>query len=355
MRIQDSAIVLTGATSGIGKATALMFAQKGANLILAARNSEALRQTAAECEACGVRALAVPTDVRDPGQVHRLAEEALREFERIDAWVNDAGVYLLGPFEETPLDVYRQVIETNYFGVVYGSREAITIFRRQGRGVLINVSSVDGRMGAPYASAYASSKFAVRGLDEVLEQELLGTDIKVCTIMPSVIDTPIFRNTANYTGRTVKPFHPIYDPDAVARAIVGCIRKPKREVVVGGAGKTFSLLQALAPALFARAMKRTIDVDHFTDTPAAPTSGNINHPMSDGSVRGGWREPVDKRGLLAPALVAVPAALGMWFWIRRRRDTTRGLRAFGQKAGAIAGLPGRNGTKRVRVRELLKR
>src|SRR5215207_8645967 len=151
--ITGKVVVVTGASSGIGRATALAFARQGANLVLAARDDEPLRQVAAECEAVGAPAIVVPTDVRDERAVTELGKRAAEAFDRIDVWVNNAGVYMLGKFEDMPPDAFRELYETNLFGTVNGTRTAIP-YLRQSRGVLINVGSMASTMGIPYGTAY---------------------------------------------------------------------------------------------------------------------------------------------------------------------------------------------------------
>src|SRR5215204_1850351 len=152
--LADSVVVVTGASSGIGRGTALAFARAGAAVVLAARREEPLREAAEECRRLGARALAVATDVRVESAVERLAEQAAASFGGVDVWVNNAGVTLLGRFEDAPADLWREVVQTNFFGCVNGARAALPVLRRRGGGTLINVGSVNSRVGAPYASAY---------------------------------------------------------------------------------------------------------------------------------------------------------------------------------------------------------
>ena len=151
-------------------------------------------------------------------------------------------------FEEAPLEIYRRVLETNYLGTVYGARAAIPQMRAQGRGVIINNSSVFGAIGAPYLTAYISSKWAIRGLGEALRQELRGSGVRVSTLMPASIDTPIFQRAANYTGRAIKPLRPIVDVERVARTIVSLARRPRREAIVGNAGELSTSSTSCCPA-----------------------------------------------------------------------------------------------------------
>ena len=320
-KVEDSVVVITGASSGIGRATALAFARRGASVVLAARREGALRELAGECERAVGSALAVPTDVTDAAAVEELARRAVERFGRIDVWVNNAGVTVFARFEDAPPEAYERVMQTNFFGYVHGARAALRRFREQGSGVLINNSSMNGRLGAPYASAYAASKWAVRGWSESLRQELRDAeDIHVCVVLPASIDTPFFQHAANYTGRPVKPLSPVYDAGKVADAIVALAKRPRREVIVGGAGRFLSWQHTLAPALAERAYAIQAERDHFQDGVAPPTEGNLFEPVAEGTeAGGGWQAGSTlrlRRVALAGSAALLPALL-VAAWLRR--------------------------------------
>lgn len=305
-------VVITGASSGIGRAAALLFAARGATVVLAARRLQALEEVAAECEELGGQALVVPTDVRDEEAMRDLARRAIDAFGRIDVWVNNAAVTLFARTEEAPYEAYRQVIETNLFGYIHGARAALPYFRDQGHGVLINNASIAGIIGQPYTSAYCVTKFGIRGLGESLRQELLDApDIHVCTLMPATIDTPIFQHAANYTGRAVQPMEPVIAPERAARAIVSLALRPRRELIVGMSGRMIAAQHWLTPGLAERQMARRVDKKHLKDEPAPATPGNLFEPMPQYSaVSGGWRRRNGRGRKIAVAGLALglPAA-----------------------------------------------
>jgi NADP-dependent 3-hydroxy acid dehydrogenase YdfG len=310
-KLDDAVIVITGASSGIGAATALAFAREGAKLVLGARDGKALEEVADRCDAAGGRTAVVVTDVIDSGQVNALAARAVSAFGRIDVWINNAGVYVLGPLEEIPEGVHRRVLETNLLGTIHGSQAALRQFRRQGQGRLINVGSVAGLAGYRYANVYNASKFGVRGLTEALRQEVRDNPhIHVSLIAPPSVDTPLFHHAANYTGRAMRAMKPVYPPERIAAAIVRCARHPQRQIVIGGAGLVMRALHALFPGVWEAIQSRAIPKQHLVlDELASPTDGNLFTTQEPKTVHGGWRKSHKK---IAIAAVALPiAALGV--------------------------------------------
>jgi NAD(P)-dependent dehydrogenase (short-subunit alcohol dehydrogenase family) len=316
MRVRDSVVVVTGASSGIGRATALAFATGHAAVVLAARRTAALEEVVRECEAAGGSALAVPTDVTDEKAVQELARRAVERFGRIDVWVNAAAVTAFAPFQEIPLEDFRRILDVDIMGYVHGARAALPHLRDQGKGILINVSSIVSSVPQPYTHAYSMSKAAVRVLGASLRQELQldgAKQVKVCTVLPATIDTPFFDHTANYTGRKAKAMPPVYTAERVARTVVNLVRFPRREVIVGPMGRNFVMQSKLAPGLTERLMAIQVDRAHLYRTrPAPATHGNLFEPApGTGSVSGGWhgqRRTAVRRAASA-ALVGAGVAL----------------------------------------------
>jgi short-subunit dehydrogenase len=296
-RLDDRIVVITGASSGIGRATALACARQGASVVLAARRLAALHEVAEACVEAGGRATVVPTDVTDQAAMHRLAERTLAAHGRIDVWINNAGVIAFGCFEDIPEDVFERVVRTDFLGVVHGCRAVWPHFLDRGEGIVINNASMGAAVGQRYATPYVAGKFAVRGFSESLRQELVDDPgIHVCTVLPAAVDTPLWQHAANYTGRAVKPMEPVHAPEEVAAAILSLIHSPQRELFVGAEGRLAALRQAVAPAFAERAMAHSLDRGMFANRPAPITSGGVLEAMPEyRGVHGGWAPPQDGR------------------------------------------------------------
>lgn len=284
--VAGKVVVVTGASSGFGKGTALALARRGATVVLAARRGHLLNEVAESCRAAGARSLAVPTDVSQPRQVERLAHSALEAFQRMDVWINNAGVGALGPFERVPLADHTQVIATTLLGTVYGSYVAYRHFVAQGSGILINVASELGRHTVPYYAAYAASKHGVVGLSDSLRQEIVQQgrhDVHVCLVMPTAHDTPFFDHVANYSGHTVQAPPPLHDPQEVVDTLVRLAADPKDKEIVGADGVIKILLKNLAPALEEKIAARIMHKSQMEQAPPASDSpGAVHQPMAEG-------------------------------------------------------------------------
>ncbi|MFG0754770.1 SDR family oxidoreductase [Pseudomonas sp. TYF_14] len=318
--LRGKVVVITGASSGIGRAAAHAFACKGARLVLAARDEEALFDVLDECTDCGTDAIAVTTDVTHSDQVQALAAQASAfGHGRIDIWVNNAGVGAVGNFEDTPLEAHEQVIQTDLIGYLRGAYVALPFFKAQGSGILINTLSLGSWVAQPYAAAYSASKFGLRGLTEALRGELTKfPNIHVCDIYPAVMDTPGFRDGGNYTGHALTPPSPIYDPERVAKAMVACAISPRAHTTVGTAARLAHLASYLVPGI--ALLSGWVTRWGINRSPIAETSsGNLFEPPSDRrSIDGGWRKPKAKTPLLIGA-AALGIIAGLTIACSRRR------------------------------------
>jgi len=199
-------VVITGASSGIGLATALAFARAQARVVLRARGEAPLARAAAACRELGARALAVPGDVTQPAAMHRLAERAAEFGDGgIDVWVNNAGVGAVGLFDETPVAAHEQVVRINLLGYLHGAHAVLPFFKAARKGVLVNIVSLGAWAPSPYGVSYTASKFGLRGFSEALRAELVDyPQIRICDIFPATADTPGMRHSANYTGKALR-------------------------------------------------------------------------------------------------------------------------------------------------------
>jgi NAD(P)-dependent dehydrogenase (short-subunit alcohol dehydrogenase family) len=315
--LEEAVVVITGASSGIGRAAALRIARRGASLALCARGEEPLAEVAAECEAAGAATLRRALDVAEEEAVESFAAAVEERFGRIDVWVNNAATMAYGTFDDIPSEVFRQIVETNLMGQVHGARAALRRFRPQGSGVLINMSSVWGRVPSPQVTPYVTSKHAVRAFSECLHGELRDEpDIHVATVVPEAVDTPIFEHAGNYTGRQVRPIPPVLDPEEVARGIEACAENPKREVSYGRAGRALELLHAAAPPLYRRVAHPAFVRGTWGRVAADPAPGNVLRSTAPHQVEGGWR--TRRRGALRRAILA--AAGGAFSGLFRRKS-----------------------------------
>lgn len=284
-------IVITGASSGIGKATAFSLANQGANLILAARRELLLEDVALECEKYGVRAFHFKTDVTNLDQVNDLFEFAIDKLGSIDIWINNAGVGAVGEFTKTPIEIHEQVIKTNLMGQIHGAYVVIPYFKDRNQGVLVNNISLGAFVPNPFAAAYTASKYGLRGFSEALKYELDEfKNIHICDIFPAFIDTPGFVHGANYSGKVLKPAPPIYDPFKVAESIVSVCLHPRSRVMVGSSWRAARLVHALTPKLFGHMMNKFMLAYFNGAQDAEITSGNLFRPIGIGSgIYGGWK------------------------------------------------------------------
>jgi len=278
-KVRGTVVVITGATSGIGRETALGFARAGARVAVAGRRVERLKELVSEIEAKGGEALAVTTDVADQKQVERLIEKAVERFGRIDTLVNNAGVGIAARFTEMKLEDFRRVMDVNFWGAVYASKAAVPLMRAQpAGGVIINVSSILGKRGVPFETAYCASKFALAGFSEALRTEVMADRVDVSTIFPGAVETEIFETAANQTGLEMPAYVPKFPAREMARLIVRDARFPQPEIVMAVDAQVINFFNRLAPGLVDLALGFSvpfIDGMRRAAHKAEPGSGNL--------------------------------------------------------------------------------
>ncbi|HZS07911.1 MAG TPA: SDR family oxidoreductase [Blastocatellia bacterium] len=315
-KLSEQVMVITGATSGIGLVTARMASKRGARVVLTARDDDALRQITEEIAASGGEAIHVAADVADEAELRRVAEAAVERFGGFDTWVNNAGVSIYGKLLEISIEDQRRLFETNFWGVVYGSRIAALHLCRRG-GALINVGSTLSDRAIPLQGMYCASKHAVKGYTDALRMELEhdGMPVSVTLIKPAAIDTPYTRHARNYLPNEPQNPPPVYAPDVVAEAILHCATHPVRDLFVGGGAKAMSALGHYAPRLADKVMERTMFSRQKSDRPERhPEVHSLYAPINGLKERGGYRGHVAESSLYTAAsmhpLIAGAAVVG---------------------------------------------
>jgi short-subunit dehydrogenase len=321
--VADQVAVITGASQGIGRETALLFGRRGASVVPAARNEVALKTLAAEIERTGGRAEPVVADVADYGAVERIAERAVERFGRIDTWVNNAAVSVYAHVDQLEPDEFDRIVRVNLLGQMYGSKVAATHMKRQTRGTIINVGSALSERAVPLQSAYVATKHGVAGFTEALRLELQESapGIDVVLILPSSIDTPLFNFARSKIGVMPMPVPPVYEPAVVAEAIAHAAEHGGREIVVGGWGKLLIIGQRLSSTLLDRYMVQghRAERQQETDRPDDRRDNLFEPSTGPGSTRGEFGEgakqlsiytrelelhPIRKRALTIAAVLA---------------------------------------------------
>lgn len=286
--IQDQTIVITGGSSGIGLATAKMAAQRGAKVVIISRDEDGMRKICEDIRAEGGKADFVAADVAVRDEVKKAAQNIIKRHGGFDTWYNCAGVGVYARLEEISEEDHRRLFETNYWGVVYGSLEALKHLKKKG-GTLINQGSIASDMPTPILGAYAATKHAVKGFTDSLRQEMIeeGAPVQITLIKPAGIHTPFGEHSKNYMdGASVVP-PPVYAPEVVADAVLSAAEKPIRQVIIGGSGKGMTFIQKYMPKLgdqiFSRAFPMLAkDKSHRP----RPMRGGLHEAGSSGEMYG---------------------------------------------------------------------
>ena len=310
--LADQTIVITGASSGIGLATARLAAERGARVVLSSRNEDDLRRACNQIRAQRGRAIFVVADVAVPQAVDRIAEAAVQEFGGFDTWVNNAGVSIYGKVTEIPLADKRRLFDTNFWGVVHGCRSAVRHLRDRG-GAIINIGSIVSDRAIPLQAVYSASKHAVQGYTDGLRMELEHDKlpISVTLVKPSAIDTPYLEHARNYMEEAPNFPPPVYSPDVVAEAILECAEKPVREVTVGGGGRLMAVMGRVAPRTTDLYMEQTMFRQQKNEARSPQTQDSLYSPGQDGSTEGPYdghvmRSSAYTRAMLSDVTRALP-------------------------------------------------
>jgi short-subunit dehydrogenase len=310
--LNQQVMVITGASSGIGLATARMAAQRGASVVLAARDPQALAAAERELRDAGYQAMSVVTDVRKHLDLDRLAEAAVGRFGRIDTWVNNAGTSIFGKLEEISEEDHRALFETNFWGVVYGSLTALKHLKPHG-GALINLGSVASDMAIPLQSMYSATKHAIKGFTDGLRMELEaeGAPVSVTLIKPTSIDTPFPQRARNYMDVQPKLPEPVYAPEDVAESILHAATTPVRDQYVGTTAPAMGTAQTLMPRTMDWFTEAVMAPRQRTNEPPRDPHGTLHEPGHGGHVHGKvGAKPRRWSGLTAAVALGV-AGLGL--------------------------------------------
>jgi short-subunit dehydrogenase len=297
-KINGKTYVIVGASSGFGRGMAEELGKYRANVVVAARRTNLLNEVATNVRSAGGKALLVSMDISKPDDVQRLADAAINEFGNIDVWVNIVGVGAIGRFWEIPLEDQARVIDVNLKGFLYGSYAAIQQFKKQRKGTLINMGSIDSETPLAYQTTYSASKAAVRSLSLALSQELRLNDykeIKVVTVEPWAVDTPWWRHAANYSGGTPRMAW-MDNPEKVVNALLRVSLRPRKELAVGWKAKGSWFFHHLFPRLTERISANVAHRYQIETAPPAPdTTGAIYEPMKAGrGVEDGVKERIKR-------------------------------------------------------------
>jgi NAD(P)-dependent dehydrogenase (short-subunit alcohol dehydrogenase family) len=284
-------VLVTGASSGIGRATARLFGQRGARVVLVARGRSALEEAAREVRAAGAaEALVCPADVTDEDAVREVVGAATRGGGRLDVVVHAAQVMAYGRIEDVPREVFEAVVDSAVKGTANVARVVLPVFRRQEEGHLVVVSSLLAEVAAPLMGSYVTAKWAQLGLVRTLQQETRDVPgIHVSAVAPGGVTTPIYSQGATYAGRTGRPPFPVYSPDRVARKVVGTLDRPRRLVQSGVANPVVVAGFRLLPAVYDALVGPLLRTFALARDEVPPTEGNVFRSRPEGNApRGRW-------------------------------------------------------------------
>jgi short-subunit dehydrogenase len=291
--VREQVMVITGASSGIGLATAQAAAKQGAKVVLAARNGDALGQIERDITAAGGTAFHVVADVSKREDVEKISQVAISRFGGFDTWVNNAGLGIYGKLEEVSEEDGRRLFDINFWGLVYGSLTAVKHLKSRG-GALINLGSIVSENAQPLLGMYTASKHAVKGFTDALRLELEAENapVSVTLIKPTGIDTPFTQHAKNYMDKEPKLPDPVYRPEEVAAAILHAAAHPERDVLVGTAARVMNTMGRQAPRTMDWLAERVMLPAQLRPEPPRNPAGSLYRPGEDGRVRGDHPGPV---------------------------------------------------------------
>ncbi|MFF8990675.1 SDR family oxidoreductase [Streptomyces sp. NPDC014983] len=327
----STTVVITGASAGIGRATARRYGRRGANVVLVARGEGGLRAAADEVAALGGHPFVRPADMADPAQAEAVAADAEREFGPIDVWINCAFVSVFAPFDEITPDEYRRVTEVTYLGFVNGTRAALARMLPRDRGTIVQVGSALGERSIPLQSAYCGAKHAVNGFSSSLRTELLhrGSRVHLTIAQMPAVNTPQFDWVRSRLSRHPMPVPPIYQPEVAARGVVYAADHPRRKQYYIGASTVATIwANRLVPALLDRYLARTGYDAQQTDRVPPTGDDNLFTPVD--------RAPADDHG--AHGAFDEDAHTHSWQEALLRHPTTTALGAGTATLAAVAGV-----------------
>lgn len=304
-RLQDQVVVITGASSGIGLATARMAAARGARVVLTSRNEADLRMATEDINIRGGRATHVVADVAVPADMDRIADIAIREFGGFDTWVNNAGVSIYGKLTDVPMEDKKRLFDTNFWGVVNGCRTAVRHFARRG-GTIINIGSIVSDRAIPLQGMYSASKHAVRGYTDALRMELEHDKLPVTVtlVKPASTNTPFVDHARNYMAEAPTLPPPVYAPEVVAEAILQCAERRIREITVGGGGRVITAIGRLAPRTTDVYMERAMFEQQKDNSRTVSPLDSLYHPTRDGQATGPYAGHVMKSSIYTKAVMS---------------------------------------------------